>query len=147
MQADSGNPAFTSRNGAYIDQVVLLSDQPGSLAVLVGITASQTVVAGQMGYMVGHFNDIDDPSLVITPFDLPTLKSQSTTPNEWVVLSGYLPISPRAGSLRVFLDVVEDLNAPQDAPLTWFDDIGLFIVDTEQEAIDIIDDYTVDHTW
>ena len=147
VQSDSGNPAFTSRNGAHMDQVIDLSMQTGAVVVLVGITASQTVVADRMGYIMAHFNDAANPNQVIGLIDFPSLRSYSNTPNEWVVLAAYVPLPSTAGSITVFLDVVEDPASPQDAPLTWFDDIGFYILDSPQEAFDFIDAYTADHTW
>ena len=130
-----------------MDQVIDLSTQAGMVAVLVGITASQTVVAGRMGYIMAHFNDTADPNQVISIIDFLSLRSHSNTPNEWVVLAAYVPLPSTAGSITVFLDVVEDPASPQDAPLTWFDDIGFYILDSPQEALDFIDTYTADHTW
>lgn len=147
VQGDSGNPAFTSRNGAHMWQTIDITSVHGNYVVLVGISATQTIQVNGMGNISCHFNDREDASHQFGKLDSPPLTSTSNTPNEWVVLADYALIPRDTGSVTVFLSVTNIPGESHDGTLTWFDDIGLYIVDTLQEAIDLVDDYTADHTW
>ena len=147
VQGDSGNPAFTSRNGAHMWQTIDITPIHGNYVVLVGISATQTIQVNGMGTISCHFNDQEDASHQFGKLDSALLTSTSATPNEWVVLADYTLIPRETGSITVFLNVTSIPGENHDGALTWFDDIGLHIVDTLQEAQDIISDYTADHTW
>ena len=72
--------------------------------------------------------------------------SRSNVPNEWVVIAGYFPVLIGTGSISITLDVADLPGELHDGAPTWFDDIALYLVGSEQEAQDIINDYTADHT-
>jgi len=90
---------------------------------------------------------VEDASQQIGKLDSPPLTSTSNTPNEWVVLADYTIIPRGTVSITVFLDVTDIPGENHDGALTWFDDIGLYIVATLQEAADLVDSCTSDHTW
>ncbi|MFC2095031.1 hypothetical protein ACFLSW_01135 [Candidatus Bipolaricaulota bacterium] len=147
VQSDSGNPTFTSRNGAYMWQIVDISQVPGAYAVLMGITATQTIAVNGMGHLHGDFRDAANPGTAIGYLDSNDMYSRSNIPNEWVVLAEYFPIPIGTGSVSIMLDASDLPGQPRDGAVTWFDDIALYVVDSEQEAQEIIDTYTADHTW
>jgi len=145
VQDESGSPSFASRNGAHIWQTIDITGTTASYAVLMGITASQTVGADGMGRIYGTFRDN-------TGFEVGSLLSnamyaRTQTPNEWEILADVFPVPVDAVTIIVYLEQSDAPGVVLDGTFTWFDDIELHLVDTQQQGQDLIDTYTVDHTW
>jgi len=141
----TGDPAFTVRNDASIQQTVDLRDTPGSFIVLMAFSATETISPSGMGRVHGQVLDVNDPLLIIADLVSPDLESHSVTPNQWVVLADCFPMPPGAGLVEIFLENTEDPLVPFDGSNTWFDDIELWVMETEQDAIDLINAYIVAH--
>ena len=145
VQDASGSPSFASKNGVHIWQTIDISGTPPGYAVLMGITASQTVGTTGMGTIYGIFRDA-------TGFELGQLRSdamyaRSQTPNEWEILADRFPIPANVATVTIYLQQTALPDVPLDGTYTWFDDIELHVVETLQETQDLIDDYTTEHTW
>ncbi len=139
------DPAFGIRNHGFIRQTVDVREIPGEYAVLMAFTATETIAPTGMGQMRGAFLDIEHPQLVIGDMLTIGLVSQSVTPLEWVVIADYFLMPTGTGEIEVYLENTFDMVTPPDGTITWFDDVELWIVETEQEAQDLIAGYRADH--
>jgi len=145
IHGGSPDPAFGIRNHGFIKQIVDVRGIPGEYAVLMAITSSETVGPTGVGRLRGTFLDIEHPQLTIGDMLTIGLVSQSVTPFEWVVIADYFLMPTGTGEIEVYLENTFDMATPPDGTITWFDDVELWIVETEQEALGLIADYRVDH--
>lgn len=135
------NPSFAIRNDASIRQTVDIRTIAGNYAVLMAITAAETIGPTGMGTVYGTFLDRNDPQLIVGYFASNALISTAVIPNQLVMLTDYVIIPPGAAAISVFLENTEVPGVPHDGAITWFDDVELWIVETEQAAIDLINAY------
>jgi len=141
VHSASGNPAFAIRNDATLRQTIDIGNPLGGYAVVMAMTATETLGPTGMGMIWGDFMDAVDPQLVIGGLFSHNLYSTAVVPGQWVLLTAYVPIPLNAGQIMLCMANTEMPGVPHDGAWTWFDDIELWIVETEQEAIQLINDY------
>ncbi len=56
-------------------------------------------------------------------------------PDEWVTVLGLFEVPSGTGAIRFFLNQAERKDVPQDGSAARFDDLGLYIFTTEEEAV------------
>ena len=141
VRFEGGNPTFSVRNDASISQSVDIRGIPGSYAVLIVMTAAETIGPTGMGTIHGAFLDEGNPQSVLGHLASNDLVSAAPIPIMTFILADYFPIPSGTGQIDVFLENTEVAGVPHDGSLTWFDDVELWIVETEQDAIDVIHAY------
>ena len=62
-----------------------------------------------------------------------TMRLAAKAPGEWGVVWGAFRIPPGTGSLRLVLGQAAG-SAPHDGSAAWFDDVGVFLFDSDEEA-------------
>lgn len=141
VDSSYGNPSFAIRNDASIRQTVDIRTIAGNYAVLMAITAAETIGSTGMGTVHGTFLDGNDPQLVIGSLMSNDLISTAAIPLQLVMLTDYVIIPSGTAEISIFLENTEVAGVPHDGAITWFDDVELWIVETEQDAIDRINTY------
>ena len=61
--------------------------------------------------------------------------------NEWVPAWGIFQVPSGTGAIRFFLDQAERKDVPQNGSAARFDDLGLYLFDTEKEASAFVKSY------
>jgi hypothetical protein len=145
VHSASGNPAFAIRNDATLRQTVNIGNPLGAYVVVMAMSATETIGPTGMGMIWGDFIDAVDPQLVVGGLFSNNLYSTAAVPALWVFLTDYGPIPPNAGQIMLYMANTEMPGVPHDGAWTWFDDVELWIVETEQEAIQLINDYKARH--
>ena len=141
IRFEGGNPTFAVRNDASIRQVVDIRGIPGNYAVLMAVTAAETIGPTGVGMIHGTFLDVSHPQLIVGHLAGNALISAPPIPLITVILTDYFAIPAGTDEIEVFLENTEVAGVPHDGALTWFDDVELWIVETEQDAIDVIHAY------
>ena len=141
IRFEGGNPTFAVRNDASIRQNVDIRGIPGPFAVLMAITAAETIGPTGMGTIHGAFLGSGSPPPALGYLASDDLTSSAPIPIMTFILADYAPIPPGTEQIDVFLENTEVAGVPHDGSLTWFDDVELWIVETEQEALDLIQAY------
>jgi hypothetical protein len=145
VHSASGNPAFAIRNDATLRHTVNIGNPLGAYVVVMAMSATETIGPTGMGMIWGDFIDAVDPQLVVGGLFSNQLYSTATIPDQWVPLTAYIPIPSNAGQIMLYMANTEMPGVPHDGAWTWFDDVELWIVETEQEAIDLINAYKARH--
>lgn len=146
VHSSSGNPALAIRNDATLRQTVNIGNPLGVYAVVMAMTATETIGPTGMGMIWGDFIDAVDPQLVVGGLFSNQLYSTAVTPAQWVFLTAYVPIPPNAGQIMLYMANTQMPGVPHDGAWTWFDNVELWIVETEQEAIQLMNDYIAAHS-
>lgn len=134
-----GNAVFTVRNGANFSQDILLNaSDAGKFALLIGRASGERVNDGTdlpalSGYMMepgkgsaGRIKEyLVDQRMVGHPKE----------ENQWVVLYGVYRIPEGTGQIRLLLVQGEVKDVPHNGSAARFDDLGVFLFDTEEDAI------------
>jgi|GEM_PF-1296010 len=135
------NPTFGIRNDAFLRQTVDLGIPLTGYVVVMSETSAETIGPTGVGRIWGDFIDLVDPQLVVGTFDSPDLTGTAVFPHQLALLTDYFLIPNDVGAIVLYLANTEVQGVPHDGSLTFFDDVELWIVETEQEAIQLIADY------
>ena len=141
IRFEGGNPTFAIRNDASIRQRVDIRGIPGRYAVLVAMTAAETIGPTGVGTIHGSFLGAGEPPVLLGFLESSDLVSAIPVPTATFLLADYAPIPAGTERIDVFLENTEVAGVPHDGALTWFDDVELWIVETEQDAQDVIQGY------
>lgn len=142
---EEDNPYFTIRYGASIWQDVPLSpDAAGRWALLIAWSSSerinedgdQTGLPYIQGYMLNSKSKQNINSHLNSQGMLYALKK----PDEWGLIAGVFQVPPETGSIRLFLQQADGKSA-QNGSAARFDDPGVFLFDTEEEARKFVETY------
>jgi len=138
---DDGNPRFVVRNmGYFLQDVILPPGSAGKYAVLIGRVSSERINAdgsitglpSLYGYMMEDANPGGGRILAYLQGQQMTCYSKNE--NEWVEAWGIFQVPARSRVIRFFLNQAERRGVPQNGSAARFDDLGLYIFATEDEA-------------
>ena len=141
VRFEGGNPTFAIRNDASIRQRVDIRGIPGQYAVLMAMTAAETIGATGVGTIHGAFLGAGEPPALLGYLESNDLVSTVPMPIATFILADYVLIPSGTEQIDVFLENTEVTGVPHDGSLTWFDDVELWIVETVQDAQDVIQGY------
>jgi hypothetical protein len=134
-----GDRCFVVRNGgSFYQDVALPKDAAGQYVVFVGRGSSERaspdgIITDQpylYGYMLGEVEGRRERVLDY----LQGMLGVSTFANEWVRMSGVFRVPERASRIRFFLNQGLRLGVDRDGSAARFDDLGLYMFPTEEEA-------------
>ncbi len=141
----NGNPCFVVRNGGYFFQDVdVYDDDVGKYVVLTGLVSSERINAdGSItglptlnGYMMDEENtddfsyrDIHEYLSVSTRYNNKTLHV-----NEWIPIWRIYLVKNNTKGIRFFLKQAERRSVPHNGSAARFDDLGVYLFDSELEA-------------
>jgi hypothetical protein len=138
--AEDGNPYFIIRNAGSFNQVVALpKNSVGQYALLLGRASSERILSDNataglptlQGYMT---NGDASAARIYANLQGQFMSSRARKRNEWVQLWGIFRVP--AGAERISFIMSQELqpNVPHDDPPARFDDLGVYLFQTEDEA-------------
>lgn len=136
-RTDDGDPYFSVRNGGTFRQVVDVSGSTGRTLLVVAFAAGERIDAGGdrtgLPLLSGELASAEDDRDVTARLTAKTLLHAVKTPGEWGVVWGAVRIPVGTRSLRLFLGQAQG-SAAHDGSAAWFDDVGVFLFDSDEEA-------------
>jgi hypothetical protein len=137
----TGNPCFVVRNGGYFLQDVALPDGAvGEYALFIGRGASERInsdgaITG-LPYLYGYMMPEVSPrgGRVLDYLQGQNMRASPTRENEWVSMWGIFRVPEGTGAVRFFLNQALRKGLPHNGSAARFDDVGLYLFATEQEA-------------
>jgi len=140
------NPCFVLRNGGYfLQDISIPADGVGQYALLIARGSTERVnrdgsITG-LPYLYGYMMDGDDPGggKIIEYLQGQELSARNVAANEWRTLSGIFQVPDGTKSIRVFLKQALAKDSPHDGSATRFDDVGVYLFKTKQEAQSFLD--------
>ena len=135
------NFGFVVRNGGYfIQDVELPKGAVGQYAVLIGRAASERInpdgaITG-LPYLYGYMMEKGRPDRkeILAYLQGQQMRSRSTLPGEWVQIWGIFKVPEGTNTIRFFLSQAERKGVPQNGSAAQFDDVGLYLFVTIEEA-------------
>jgi len=140
------NPCFVLRNGGYfLQDISIPADAAGQYALLIARASAERVkpdgsVTG-LPYLYGYMMDSTDPrsGKIIDYLQGQEMMARQATENEWRTLSGIFKVPDGTKSLRFFLKQGLAKDSPHEGSATRFDDVGVYLFKTKQEAQSFLD--------
>ena len=135
------NPCFVVRNGGYFLQDVALPDGAvGQYALFIGRGASERInsdgaITG-LPYLYGYMMPEMSPrgGRVLDYLQGQNMGASPTRKEEWVSMWGIFRVPEGTGAIRFFLNQAERKGVPHNGSAARFDDVGLYLFATEQDA-------------
>lgn len=140
-QTDDGNWRFAVRNKGHFFQDVTLPDgSAGKYALLIGRVASERIntdgaITGLpclYGLMMESASQTG--GRIDSYLQGQRMRCWAKNANEWVTVWGVFEIPAGTGAIRFFLNQAERKDVPQNGSAARFDDLGLYLFRTEEEA-------------
>lgn len=140
-QAADGNWRFVVRNqGSFSQDVGLPGDAGGKYALLIGRASSERInpdgaITG-LPYLYGYMMKSADPrdGRVLSYLQGQRTLCSARRENEWVTVFGIFQVPDEARAIRFLLNQAERKDLPQNGSAARFDDLGLYLFATEDEA-------------
>jgi hypothetical protein len=135
------NFCFVVRNGGYfIQDVELPEGSAGLYAVLIGRGSSERINADGaitgLPYLYGYMMEKGRPDRkeILDYLQGQAMRSRSVIKGEWVQLWGIFEVPEGANTIRFFLNQAERKGVPHNGSAARFDDLGLYLFATKEEA-------------
>jgi len=137
----NGNPCFVVRNGGYLIQDVNVgADSIGRYALLIARASTERVnpdgaITG-LPSLYGYMMEAGDPrgGHILSYLQGQNMLAANMTRDEWTTLWGIFQVPLGTGRVRFFLNQAERKGVPHNGSAARFDDVGLYVFATEQEA-------------
>ena len=143
-----GNRIFVVRNkGSFRQTVELPEKSVGQYALLIGRGASERINADGaitgLPYLYGYLlsSDRPDGKQINTYLTGQKLLGRAQTENEWVVMFGVFQVPKETVAARIFLSQAERRGVPQNGSAARFDEVGLYLFETEKAALNFVERY------
>ncbi len=134
----SGDPCFAVRNQGYILQDVLLPKGSNArYALLFGNLETARInsngsITG-LPYLYGYMM-VSSHGRILSYLQGPSMLFRGNRVGKWWPAFGVFAIPPETGVIRFFLNQAERKGDPQNGSLARFDDLGLYLFETVEEA-------------
>ena len=137
----NGNVCFVIRNGGHFDQDVELPQQSdGKYVLLIGQGSSERInpdssITG-LPYLYGYMMEKGRPDRkeIRSYLQGQQLLGRSASRDEWVKMWGIFKVPEGTTSVRFFLNQAERSGDPQNGSAARFDNLGLYLFATKDEA-------------
>lgn len=139
-----GKKVFVVRNKGYFLQDVDLSETDiGKFALLIGRGSSERVNADGAitglpylyGYMLNSTNHPKD-ARIYGYLQGQQMRAGASYQDEWVTMFGIFRVPEGTRAIRFFLNQAERKNVPQNGSAARFDSVGLYLFETEEDALE-----------
>jgi len=147
-QTPESGPHFRVRNkGYFLQDVSLPEGVVGKYALLIGRVSSERINADGaitgLPYLYGYMMEGTNPrgGRILSYLQGQQMLCGSRKENEWVSAWGIFQVPSGTGAIRFFLDQAERKDVPQNGSAARFDDLGLYLFDTEKEASAFVKSY------
>lgn len=142
------NPYFTVRNkGYFLQDVTLPEDSVGKYVLLIGRVSSERINADGaitgLPYLYGYMMEGANPrgGRILSYLQGQQMLCASRKESEWVTAWGIFQVLDGTGAIRYCLKQAEQKDLPQNGSAARFDDLGLYLFDTEEEASAFVETY------
>jgi hypothetical protein len=149
-QTPESNPYFTVRNNGYFLQDVTLPEgSVGKYVLLIGRVLSERINADGaitgLPSLYGYMMEGAPPrgGRILSYLQGQQMLCKSNKENEWVTAWGIFQVPDGTGAIRYFLSQAERKDIPQNGSAARFDDLGIYLFNTEEEASAFIEKYKV----
>lgn len=140
----ANNLCFVVRNdGSFFQDVKVSEEAAGQYAVFIGRGASERInpdgaITG-LPYLYGYMMQKGGArgphgKEILDYLQGQQMRSRSAIPNEWVQMWGIFKVPEGTNTIRFFLKQAERMGVPQNGSAAWFDDLGLYLFATKEEA-------------
>jgi hypothetical protein len=145
---------FRVRNRCFFRQDVFLPEgAEGKYVLLIGRVASERInpdgVITGLPYLYGYMRSGTDPrardTRILSYLQGQQMLCSAKEVGEWVTAWGIFPVVSGTGVLSFFLNQAERKDVPQNGSVARFDDLGLYVFDTEVEANAFVKTYQEQH--
>lgn len=146
--AAANDPHFVVRNGGGFHQdVELPKDAAGQYLVLIGRAASERInpdgaitgLPALYGYMMQPA--ARDRKEILEYLQGQRMLARTNTPDAWVNLWGIFKVADGTTKVRFFIDQAERAGVPHNGSAARFDNLGLYLFPTKEEAQAFVSQY------
>ena len=138
------NLCFVVRNeGSFFQDVKVPKEAAGQYAVFIGRGASERInpdgaITG-LPYLHGYMMQKGGArgphgKEILDHLQGQQMRSRSAIPNEWVQMWGIFKVPEGTNTIRFYLKQAERMGVPKNGSAAWFDDLGLYLFATKEEA-------------
>jgi hypothetical protein len=144
-----GEASFTVRNGGYFLQDIPVDrSAAGKFALFIGRGSSERINADGaitgLPYLYGYMMESNDPrgGKIIDYLQGQMMRAAARVPDEWVMMHGIFPIPEGTVAIRFFLEQAERSGVPHNGSAARFNDLGLYLFDTREDAAQFVKSVT-----
>lgn len=135
---NEGNPYFAVRYSGDIWQDVILREaDAGRWALLISFSSSERINRDEdqtgLPYLYGYLLNRADNNRIDAYLQGQNMKHAVREPGKWSVIWGVFQVPPTSGGIRLFLQQADGRYA-QNGSAANFDEPGIYLFDTEEEA-------------
>src|SRR5215475_14007112 len=142
------NPYFMVRNkGYFLQDVTLPEGSAGKYVLLIGRVSSERINADRaitgLPYLYGYMMEDAKPrgGWILSYLQGQQMICRWIKENEWATAWGIFQVLDGTGAIRFFLNQAEQKDIPQNGSAARFDDLGIYLLDTEEEASAFVETY------
>jgi hypothetical protein len=143
-----GDKVFVVRNqGSFSQDVNLTKSDIGKFALLIGRGSSEQINADGaitgLPYLYGYMMDSSNPkgSRIYDYLQGQQMRARASYQDEWVTMYGIFGIPENTGAIRFYLNQAERKYVPQNGSAARFDNLGLYLFETEEDALQFVKTY------
>jgi len=146
IEGPGGERHFVIRNRGTFQQVITVPPEAaGQFAVFVGRASADRVNADGaitgLPYLYGTIVSASDEKRIVGHLQGQNMLARPPRPDVWVAVSGVFRIPADSGRIVFQMKIAEGAGVLQNGSAARFDDLGLFIYPTEQQARGLIADW------
>ena len=143
-----GDKVFVVRNqGSFSQDVDLTKSDIGKFALLIGRGSSEQINADGaitgLPYLYGYMMDSSNPkgSRIYDYLQGQQMRARASYQDEWVTMYGIFRVPEKTGAIRFYLNQAERKYVPQNGSAARFDNLGLYLFETEEDALQFVKTY------
>jgi 6-phosphogluconolactonase (cycloisomerase 2 family) len=144
LHDNEDNPFFVVRYNGMFWQDATIPESTGRWALVIAWSNSERINkdGDQAGlpYLYGHMINYKDKNRFNGYLNGPHMLHSNKKPHEWGIIWGAFKIPKDTGQIRIYLQQA-DGHLPKNGSACFFDDIGIFLFDTETEATKFVNNY------
>jgi WD40 repeat protein len=141
---EEDNYLFAIRRGGMFQQDVPIEESTGKYALIISWGSSErynnNLDQTGLPYLYGYFLSKTDPEKINDYLKGQQLLLSTNAANEWGLVWGVFEIPADTGTIRFFMHQA-DGHEPQNGSAAYFDEPGIFIFDSEDEAKAFVKEY------
>ena len=133
--------------GYFLQDVTLPEDSVGKYVLLIGRVSSERINADGaitgLPYLYGYMMEGANPrgGRILSYLQGQQMLCASRKESEWVTAWGIFQVLNGTGAIRYCFKQAEQKDLPQNGSAARFDDLGLYPLDTEEEASAFVETY------
>ncbi len=133
--------------GYFLQDVNLSKTDVGKFGLLIGRGASERInvdgaITG-LPYLYGYMMDSSNSkgARIYTYLQGQKMRADTQIKDEWITMFGIFRVPEGTGAIRFFLNQAERKNVPQNGSAARFDNLGLYLFETEEDALQFVKAY------